>query len=181
MVVPNAANNPILEKDEFCNMILLWYKIVPKDLRKICNGYSKYHFLQHALQCKIGGLIGACHNKARDDLGLTASQAYTPSVICDDPKVPTCWECNVEGECPEPTHHQDNSTLPVSILKAMDKEKYHNLYGDLLICSLWKLQTDAIIDIYIGDTVAKSYILKPLESVLAAQEKGKRLNAFSTA
>eukprot|EP00957_Ditylum_brightwellii_P028665 2165478-Ditylum_brightwellii.AAC.1 len=100
-VVPNAKNNSVLGKDKFHDMVLLRYKIIPKDLPKVCDGCGKRHTLQHALHCKIGSLITAYHNKSRDDLGLTASQAYTPSAICDDPRVLTCQECSVKGECPE--------------------------------------------------------------------------------
>eukprot|EP00957_Ditylum_brightwellii_P182314 13889192-Ditylum_brightwellii.AAC.1 len=151
-VVPNAVDNSVLGKDKFCNTILLQYKIVPKELPKGCDGCGKCHTLQHALQCKVGGLVTACHNKSRDDLGLTASQAYTPSATCDKPKVLTCRECSIEGECPESVHHQDTPDLPVSVIKVKDKEKDPNIYGDLLICSLWKPQTDAIIDVHITDT-----------------------------
>eukprot|EP00957_Ditylum_brightwellii_P059152 4488530-Ditylum_brightwellii.AAC.1 len=63
-------------------------------------------------------------------------KAYTPSVICNDPKVVTCWECNLEGEYPESACHQATSDSPVNILKAKDMEKDPNLYGDLIIHGL---------------------------------------------
>eukprot|EP00957_Ditylum_brightwellii_P010675 808300-Ditylum_brightwellii.AAC.1 len=145
-VIPNVANNSILVKDEFWDMVLLWYKIVPKDLPKVCDGCGKFHSLQHALQCKKGGLIGAHRNEARDDLGLTASWTYS----------------------------QATSAPAVSIIKPKDKEKAPNLYGDLLIRGLWKPQTDAIIDVSITNTDTKSYISRLLKSVLAAQEREKK-------
>eukprot|EP00957_Ditylum_brightwellii_P059004 4474349-Ditylum_brightwellii.AAC.1 len=61
-----------------------------------------------------------------------------------------------------------------------DKDKEGNIYSDLMICHLWKHQVDTVIDVRITDTDAKSYILRPLETVLAAQEKekkGKYLNS----
>eukprot|EP00957_Ditylum_brightwellii_P001658 128344-Ditylum_brightwellii.AAC.1 len=109
MVVLNAANNSILGRDKFHDMILL-----------------RRHTLQHALQCKVGSLVTAHHNKSRDDLGLTPSQAYTPSVIYNNPKVVTCQECSVEGKCPESAHHQATPDSPVSVIKAKDKEKGPN-------------------------------------------------------
>eukprot|EP00957_Ditylum_brightwellii_P107093 8171146-Ditylum_brightwellii.AAC.1 len=60
------------------------------------------------------------------------------------------------------------------ILRGKDKDKEGNLYGNLMIHHLWKHQVDAVIDVRITDTDAKSYILHPLETVLAAQEKGKK-------
>eukprot|EP00957_Ditylum_brightwellii_P025147 1903165-Ditylum_brightwellii.AAC.1 len=173
-VVPNAENNSVLGKDKFCDMVLLGYKIIPKDLLKVCNGCGKCHTLQHALQCKTGGLITACHNKSRDDLGLTASQTYTPIAIRDNPKVLTCQEYSVKGECPESAAPQAPQDLLVQVIKSKDKQKDPRLYGELLICGLWQTQTDAIIDVRSTDTDTKSYISKPLESVLAAQENEKR-------
>eukprot|EP00957_Ditylum_brightwellii_P023859 1799652-Ditylum_brightwellii.AAC.1 len=54
-VVSCTANNSVLGKDKFQDMILLWYQITPKDLPTICNGCGKKHSLHHALQCKRGG------------------------------------------------------------------------------------------------------------------------------
>eukprot|EP00957_Ditylum_brightwellii_P152049 11577667-Ditylum_brightwellii.AAC.1 len=53
------------------------------------------------------------------------------------------------------------------------KNNTNSLYGALLIWHLWKRQTNMIINICITDTEAKSYISKPLQAVLAAQEKEK--------
>eukprot|EP00957_Ditylum_brightwellii_P055107 4177191-Ditylum_brightwellii.AAC.1 len=49
-----------------------------------------------------------------------------------------------------------------------------------MIHHMWKRQVNTVIDIRITDTDAKSHILRPLEILLAAQEKekkGKYLNA----
>eukprot|EP00957_Ditylum_brightwellii_P123346 9405112-Ditylum_brightwellii.AAC.1 len=49
-----------------------------------------------------------------------------------------------------------------------------------MICHLWKRQVDTVINVRIADTDAKSHILRPLETLLATQEKekkGKHLNA----
>eukprot|EP00957_Ditylum_brightwellii_P078853 5996152-Ditylum_brightwellii.AAC.1 len=43
-----------------------------------------------------------------------------------------------------------------------------------MIRHLWKRQTDCILDIRITDTDAKSCISRPVEAVLAAQEKEKK-------
>eukprot|EP00957_Ditylum_brightwellii_P207176 15351824-Ditylum_brightwellii.AAC.1 len=61
----------------------------------------------------------------------------------------------------------------VCIIKKEDKDNNISLYKALLIWHLWKHQTNTIINVCITDTVAKFYISKPLQSVLAVQEKGK--------
>eukprot|EP00957_Ditylum_brightwellii_P108978 8312883-Ditylum_brightwellii.AAC.1 len=58
-VVPCTANNSVMGNDELWDM--------------------------YVLQCKTGGLIGAHNDDYRDDLGLIATQAFSPSAICDDP------------------------------------------------------------------------------------------------
>eukprot|EP00957_Ditylum_brightwellii_P036876 2792780-Ditylum_brightwellii.AAC.1 len=53
------------------------------------------------------------------------------------------------------------------------KNNTNSLYRALLIWRLWKCQTTMVISICITDTEEKSYISKPLQAVLAAQEKEK--------
>eukprot|EP00957_Ditylum_brightwellii_P112129 8549447-Ditylum_brightwellii.AAC.1 len=107
-VAPNTENNSILGKDKFCNMVLLQYKIILKDLPKVCDGCGKRHTLK-------------------------------------------------------------------------DKEEDPNLYRDLLKCSLWQAQMDTIINVWITDADAKSYISRSLESVLTAQEKEKKISTCNPA
>eukprot|EP00957_Ditylum_brightwellii_P019144 1442995-Ditylum_brightwellii.AAC.1 len=49
-VVPCLANNTVLGKDKFRDMIFYCYRSIPKDLPAICNGCDKRHSLQHVLQ-----------------------------------------------------------------------------------------------------------------------------------
>eukprot|EP00957_Ditylum_brightwellii_P091324 6953890-Ditylum_brightwellii.AAC.1 len=80
-------------------------------------------------------------------------------------------------------HHDDNlgsvtsqeeEDKEVSVIKKKDKGNASRVYGDLLIQYLWKCQTNTIISICITCTDAKSYISKPLQSVLAAEGKEKK-------
>eukprot|EP00957_Ditylum_brightwellii_P025867 1956998-Ditylum_brightwellii.AAC.1 len=61
-VVPHAANNSVLGKDKFHDMVMLRYQITSKDLPTICDGCDKKHSLRHALQCIKGGLIRDRHD-----------------------------------------------------------------------------------------------------------------------
>eukprot|EP00957_Ditylum_brightwellii_P108692 8290627-Ditylum_brightwellii.AAC.1 len=67
------------------------YLITPNGLPTICV-CGKCHTLNHALQCKISGLIGGRHDKARDDLGCVATQAISPNTVCYDPRVQPFWD-----------------------------------------------------------------------------------------
>eukprot|EP00957_Ditylum_brightwellii_P124774 9510951-Ditylum_brightwellii.AAC.1 len=172
-VVPCSANNSVLGKDEFRDMILYCYRTTPKDLPEIGNGCGKQYSLQHALQCKTGGLILGRHDNARDDLGHVSTQACLPSSIRDDPKIKSSRD-DKSGKkyCGDTTIKEDKDT--VCIHWKHDKDKDPGLYGDLMIRHLWKRQTDCILDSRITNTDAKSYISCSMESVLAVQEKEKK-------
>eukprot|EP00957_Ditylum_brightwellii_P158134 12036538-Ditylum_brightwellii.AAC.1 len=148
------------------------YKEVRKDV------VWKKHSLQHALQCKTGGIIGAYHNNYRDDLGSVASQVFSPSAIHNDSIISNCHNSKKKGKKSKTTHAKTGKIKEdkkVSVFRKKDKDNNSSLYGDLLIRHLWKRQTNMIIDIHITDTDTKSYISKPLQPVLAMQEKGKKV------
>eukprot|EP00957_Ditylum_brightwellii_P197077 15014393-Ditylum_brightwellii.AAC.1 len=90
-VVLCTANNLILNKEEFRDQVLMIYLITPNGLPTICV-CGKRHTLKHALQCKIGGLVGGRHNDARDNLGCVATQAISPNAVHDNPRVQPCWD-----------------------------------------------------------------------------------------
>eukprot|EP00957_Ditylum_brightwellii_P010389 785768-Ditylum_brightwellii.AAC.1 len=88
-VVPHTANNSVLNKEEFRDQVLVRYFITPQGLPTIC-ACGKCHTLNHALQCKVGGLIGGRYDEARDDLGCVATQAISPHAVCNNPRVQPC-------------------------------------------------------------------------------------------
>eukprot|EP00957_Ditylum_brightwellii_P133270 10162263-Ditylum_brightwellii.AAC.1 len=138
------------------------YLITPQGLPTIC-ACGKHHTLNHALQCKIGGLIGGRDDEARDDLGCVATQAISPHVVHNDPRVQPCWD-GKKGKIARVASRTQNAEAEVRVLRQKDKEKEGNIYGDLIIRHLWKHQVDTVIDVRITDTDAKSYISCPLET-----------------
>eukprot|EP00957_Ditylum_brightwellii_P195659 14907946-Ditylum_brightwellii.AAC.1 len=91
MVVPRTANNSALNKEEFRDQVLMRYLITPDGPLTIC-ACGKCFTLNHALQCKIDGLIGGRHNKARDGLGCVSTQAISPHPVHNNPRVRPCWD-----------------------------------------------------------------------------------------
>eukprot|EP00957_Ditylum_brightwellii_P154257 11739320-Ditylum_brightwellii.AAC.1 len=138
------------------------YLITPQGLPTIC-ACGKCHTLNHALQYKIGGLIGGRHNEARDNLGCVATQAISPHTVCGNPRVQPCQN-GKKGKIARVANQTQNAEAEVCVLRQKDKEKEGNLYGNLMICHLWKHQLNTVIDARITDTDAKYYILHPLET-----------------
>eukprot|EP00957_Ditylum_brightwellii_P118268 9020384-Ditylum_brightwellii.AAC.1 len=175
LVVPCTANSMVLNKQAFHNQVLMRDVITPKDLPKVCNGCGKKHSLQHALQCKKGGLIGGHHNEVQDDLGVVGTQAISPHAVCIISRVQSSWDSKRKRDDLVDYQVQDNKNGEVQVIKKKDKDKDKTLIGDVLMCHLSRYQTDTIIDVRITDTDTKLYIFKPLEQVLLFQEKEKKV------
>ena len=55
-----------MSPDEFRISLAIRYPIPPKGLPAICDGCGEDFSMNHALNCKKGGLVTARHNEARD-------------------------------------------------------------------------------------------------------------------
>eukprot|EP00957_Ditylum_brightwellii_P119456 9114108-Ditylum_brightwellii.AAC.1 len=100
------------------------YLITPDSLPTICV-CGKRHTLNHALQCKIGRLIGVRHNKARGNLGCIATQAISPNAVCNNPRVQPCQD----GKNGKNDKVADKTSKPEEAkLHVIQKEKKKAIY-----------------------------------------------------
>jgi hypothetical protein len=143
-VVHSFVNGIELLAQEFCDSLHLHYTRSPADLPTHCDGCGQKFSVCHGLECKKGGLVILCHNKIQDELSDLASKAFTPSTVCNEPKIHT-------GH-PMEQNAVEQSSSPVSHNLCNNQNEDH---GDVLIHSLWANGTDCIIDICITDTDAK--------------------------
>ena len=69
-IPPCARSHTALGKQYFCNNILIRYQAIKKNLPEKSDGCTtkKTFTLQHALQCKVGGIVIFRLNKVRDSL-----------------------------------------------------------------------------------------------------------------
>ena len=119
-------------------------------LPAVCDGCGGEFTLQHALDCRKGGLIIQRHNEVREALGDLASIAFRD--VIREPIV--------------------RDADPVRGLPA--------LVGDLGVRGLWAAQTEALFDIHVMDTDTQSYTSHTVDSVLLSAEnetKNKYLDA----
>ena len=56
----------------------------PKKCPKYCDGCQAKFSISHALDCKKGGLVTACHNRLRGGVADLARKAFTPSHVRND-------------------------------------------------------------------------------------------------
>eukprot|EP00957_Ditylum_brightwellii_P173702 13224930-Ditylum_brightwellii.AAC.1 len=121
-VAPCTANNSVLNKEECRDQVLMRYFITPNGLPTVC-ACGKHHTLNHALQCKIGGLIGGQHNKARDDLGSVATQAISPYAVCNNPRFQPCWDNIREKKAKVAVNTKKSEDADIRVLSKKDKER----------------------------------------------------------
>ena len=62
-------------------------RLGPPDLPTHCDGCQAKFSISHALDCKKGGLVTACHNELRDGVADLAGKSFTPSHVRDDPLI----------------------------------------------------------------------------------------------
>ena len=70
-----------LSPAQFRDGLAVHYMRDPADLPSKCDGCGASLTLQHALDCKVGGLVIQRHNEIRDCIGDIAAQVWTQVVL----------------------------------------------------------------------------------------------------
>ena len=113
---------------QFRDGLALRYLRHPSNLPAKCDGCGANFTLQHALDCKKGGLVILRHNEIRDCIGDLASQVW-PQVI----KEPIVNEATATSSDP-------------------------GLRLDLGIRGVWQPQVEALFDVRVIDTDAPPHL-----------------------
>ena len=82
---PSTVNGTELGAQEWRDALFLRYGLKPPDLPTHCDGCQAKFSISHALDCKNGGLVMACHSKIRHGVADLAGKAFTPSHVCNEP------------------------------------------------------------------------------------------------
>ena len=86
-VLPNVWNGTQLSRDEWMDGVCLRCGRKPPRLPQKCDGYGGDFTLQHALDCKHGGLVILRHNDLKHEWHQLCAQALTPSAAVDEPLI----------------------------------------------------------------------------------------------
>ena len=104
--------------------------------------------MTQTLICSTGSLVVARHNKISDENLYLVRRAFTPASVCVGPLI-----------------HQGRTRSEKDTRQGSGKEK--ETREDVMIRGLWDRQTEAIIDVKIGDTDLDSYKYEPMTALLA--------------
>ena len=147
---------------------------------KKCDGCGCNFSLEHALQCKKGGLVAERHNELRDEICYLAAQATTNSRVRGEPIIQTCH--GPSNSMPASARVHEARTTPTPSTNSPDSPSHHPTHengnwlgrGDVLIHGLWERQTSCVIDARVTDTDAPSYLSSTPPKIIARQEKEKK-------
>ena len=132
-----------LSATEFRDALALQYNRPLLKMPANCDGCGAATSLEHALDCKKGGLVTQCHNEVRDVIGDLASVVFKEVV-----KEPVVQEAN-------------------------DAEGVPSLIADLSIRGVWQPQTVALFDVRVTDTDAPSHSQRVVSAILSSAEEAK--------
>ena len=141
---------------EWRDALFLSYGLDTPDLPKFCDGRKTDYSIFHTLNCKKCGLVTAHHNEIHDGVADLDGKAFTPTHMHDNPLIFADSAMQITKE------HPDGSTLPPSKNNSEATEKK----GELLICDLWKNDTDSVHEICVMNTDAKYYLAKTPDKCL---------------
>ena len=143
-VLPIARHHFDLTRQEFRDALAIRYKKPLLHIPPNCNGCGSVFNLAHALSCRKGGLVIQRHNEIRDAFGDLSALAW--SMVRHEPIV---READIETNTPA-------------------------LIADLAVRGVWSPQTEALFDVRIVDTDARSYGDLSPTVVLGNAEKEKK-------
>jgi hypothetical protein len=146
----SSANGSVLSRREWRDGWAVRYSKEPKDLPCQCEAPAcrKPFSLEHALNCKHGGLVIRRHNEIRDELGQLCKLGYAHV-----------------GK--EPVIKMGDSS------KAHDDEDREGRRGDLVVRGALASQTDCVIDIKVINQNASSRNNASIASILSGGEREK--------
>ena len=161
--IPVALNGTALTKEEFQDNIRIRYDILPFNLPEKCDGCNKTFTVNHAINCKNGGLINLRHTEIANEWAHLCQIVFTKAAIIDSPDIyPETTKPNI------PTNPQ-SSQKNHSTHKA-----FKNAQGDKGVIGFWKQGRMTIFDIRVVDPSNKSYTNQTSTNTLNQMEQRKK-------
>ena len=164
-VLPSTVSGTELGCNEFRDALRLRYGRTLANLPRTCDGCGANFSLEHALTCKVGGLIIQRHDEINQELASLSTMALRNSSVRAEPLINPGSADKVKKSPPK-----QGSPTPDTPPESPDNRDR----GDLLVRNLWKQGSDCIIDVRVTNLDAPSYASRDPASVLASHKKQKK-------
>jgi hypothetical protein len=89
-VFPNWLNGTSQSANEWRDNVRLRYNHSPLDMPAACDGCGAKMLVEHALLCKVGGLVHIQHDDMADEWRHLCGTALSPSQVERKPRIFTC-------------------------------------------------------------------------------------------
>jgi hypothetical protein len=126
--------------------------------------------VEHALSCKVGGLVHIRHDDVADEWRHLCGTALSPGRVEREPRIFTCVSHRARvaaGNTTPPPPSNPTATPPTSPTTTEER-------GDASCHGFWERGRTCIFDIRITDTDARYYRKKDFGKVLLQHEKEKK-------
>ena len=88
--IPSRLNGTELSAEEFRDNLRLRYNLKPLFMPEKCDGCGQPMTVEHALSCKVGGLVHIRHDDVADEFGHLCALALKPSRVTHEPVINSC-------------------------------------------------------------------------------------------
>ena len=151
--MPSHLHGTELSAEEFRDALLLRYGFEPRGLAWKCDGCSADFSVEHALSCKVGGLVTLRHDTLKQEWHHLCARALKPLAVSDEPLIYACQDPVATG----------------------NSEINPELRGDVAVHGFWTKGKTTVFDVRVTDTDAPTYVKRKQSpaSILARHEKWK--------
>ena len=166
-VIPLRINGTDLSTNEFRDNLRLRYNYAPLDMPQQCDGCGAKMTVEHALQCKVGGLVHARHDDVADEFRDMCGTALGFSRVEREPKIfsGVSQRTRTEGGTADASAGSNNNNAARNITEER---------GDASVQGFWERRRTAVFDMRITDTDSRSQRNTDPAKILARHEKEKK-------
>ncbi|KAL7503120.1 hypothetical protein ACHAXN_000965, partial [Cyclotella atomus] len=105
---PSRLHGTELSGEEFRDNIRLRYNLAPLSMPSKCDGCGEKMTVEHALSCKVGGLVHIRHDDVAEEFGHLCELAFSKGRVTHEPRINACEtrqerRSRERGQVQEPT------------------------------------------------------------------------------
>jgi hypothetical protein len=137
---------------------------------QLCDGCGAPMTVEHALCCKVGGLVHIRHDSVADEWRHLCGCALSFGRVEHEPQIysSVSRQQRLDASSNAPSGEEDNPTAPTDQTPPTGKR------GDASAHGFWQRGRTVIFGVRITDTQSRFYQNKDYQKVLAQQEKEKK-------
>jgi hypothetical protein len=162
LVIPDRLNGNSLSVEEFRDNLRLRYNLLPLDMPQLCNGCGAPMTVEHALCCKVGGLVHMRHDDVADEWRHLCGCALSFGRVEREPRIYSrvSRQQRLDASSDVPSREEDNPTAPT------DQTQPTGECGDASAYVFWQRGRTAIFDVWITDNKQINKLLNKLSQFL---------------